>query len=116
MDLRHASHGTARGVAGFYDHLLRAGDSAADPLLDPGIVAEAVRPQRRGPDLVLGQEAAWGLGFRDVEDGSYGMGGLGGGVGVASHRLGYAFGFITRRMGDHDRAYRLEQALISCLG
>jgi CubicO group peptidase (beta-lactamase class C family) len=108
-------HGTARGVAAFYDQLLRA-DSATEALLAPSIVAEAVRPQRRSLDLVLGEMAAWGLGFMDFEDGSFGMGGLGGSVGLASRTRGYSFGYATRRMAGHERSDLVEKALISCLG
>jgi len=107
-------HGTARGVAAFYNHLLRA-VSTAEPLLAPSTLAEAIRPQRRGLDLVLGEDAAWGLGFRDFEDGSFGMGGLGGAVGLASRTHGYSFGYVTRRMAGDERNDLLEQALISCL-
>ena len=108
-------HGTARGVAAFYDQLLQA-KSTAEPLLAPSIVAEAIRPQRRGLDLVLGEDVAWGLGFMDFEDGSFGMGGTGGADGFASRTHGSSFGYVTRRIAGHERSDLLEQALISCLG
>lgn len=108
-------HGTARGVATFYESLRRPlpGDTA---LLSREVVAEAIRPQRQGPDLVLGQEVAWGLGFRVFEDGSFGMGGLGGAVGIANPKKGYSFGYVTNRVADHTRADLVEQALIRCVG
>jgi CubicO group peptidase (beta-lactamase class C family) len=103
-------HGTARGVAGLYAALL------SRKLLSPGLVAEAIRAQATGIDLVLGgPERSWGLGF-DVDDDGFGMGGTGGSVGWASVLGGYAFGFVTGSMGSHDRADQLDNAVRSCLG
>jgi CubicO group peptidase (beta-lactamase class C family) len=102
-------HGTARAVAGFY-HALAMG-----ALLSPGMLAEAVSPQCAGPDRVFGHENAWGLGF-GIDDGSYGMGGLGGNYGGTCTEGGYTIGFVTGSIGNFDRADALENALRSCLG
>ena len=102
-------HGTAAAVAGFY-HALDAGT-----LLSPGMLAEAVTPQLTGPDQVFGFDAEWGLGFGINEDG-YGMGGLGGGYGGMSTEGGYAIGFVTGSVGNHDRLDTLENTLRECLG
>jgi CubicO group peptidase (beta-lactamase class C family) len=102
-------HGTARAVAGFY-HALAMG-----VLLSPGMLAEAVSPQCAGPDQVFGHENAWGLGF-GIDDGSYGMGGLGGNYGGTCTEGGYTIGFVTGSIGNFDRADALENALRSCLG
>ncbi len=102
-------HGTAAAVAGFYRAL------AAGSLLSPGMLAEAVTPQSVGPDQVFGFDAAWGLGFAINEDG-YGMAGLGGSYGGMSTDGGYAIGFVTGSVGNHDRADALENTLRECLG
>jgi len=102
-------HGTARAVAGFY-HALASGR-----LLSPGLLAEAVSPQATGPDLVMGGDGAWGLGFGVDADG-YGMGGLGGSFGGTSTAGGYSVGFVTGSAGTFDRVDALENALRGCLG
>lgn len=102
-------HGTARAVAGFYQAL------SAGALLSPGMLAEAVSPQCAGPDLVFGQENAWGLGF-GVDDHGWGMGGLGGNYGGFGTDGGYAVGFVTGSVGSFDRVDALENTLRDCLG
>ena len=54
-------HGIARAVAGLYAHLL-GHRSGSGGLLAREIVAEALRSQGSGPDLVLGRDVTWGLG------------------------------------------------------
>jgi hypothetical protein len=102
-------HGTARAIAGLYAALLR-GD-----LLSPALLREATTAQCAGTDRVFGFDDAWGLGFGVDADG-FGMGGLGGSVGWASTVGGYAYGFVTGSMGDHDRSDAVENALRSYLG
>jgi hypothetical protein len=103
-------HGTARAVAGLYAALLEGG------ILSEALRSEAIEPQARGVDRVMGgPERAWGLGFGVDEDG-FGIGGTGGSVGWASVEGRYAFGFVTGSLGDHERADRLENAVRSCIG
>lgn len=102
-------HGSARGIAGLYAALLRG------ELLSPTLLAEATKAQCSGPDLVLGQENAWGLGF-GVDDDGFGMGGLGGSFGAASTQGGYAFAYVTGTMGDGSAGQALENTFRSCLG
>ena len=103
-------HGTARAVAGLYAALL------AGRIISPGLRDEAGSAQARGIDRVMGgPERAWGLGF-GVDDEGFGMGGIGGSVGWASTRDGYAFAFLTGTMGDHDRADAVETAFRDVLG
>ena len=72
-------------------------------LLSQELVTEAIRPQLVAPDLVLGRTAAWCLGVQaDLEDGGFGMGGLGGNLGWWAEE-GYGIGYVTRRLGDHER-------------
>ncbi len=100
-------HGTARGAAGLYAALLSGG------LLPPDLLARATTPQSAGTDAVFGEPVSWGLGFA-VEDGTFGMGGVGGSYAGAAD--GYAFCFMTAAMGSHDRATAVEDAFRACLG
>ena len=100
-------HGTARAVAGLYAALLQGKP------LSPGLLGEATTEHCRGTDRVFGQETAWGLGFGVYPEG-YGMGGLGGSF--AGTADGYAIGFVTAKMGDHDRVDRIENTVRACLG
>ena len=85
-------------------------------LLSPSLRDEAVRAQASGVDRVMGGEPrAWGLGFA-VEDGGYGMGGVGGSVGWACTSGHYAYGFTTGSMGGHDRSDTVENALRDVVG
>lgn len=102
-------HGTARAVAGLYA-ALHEGRLLAEPTL-----RAMVTPAARGEDRVVGGDRRWGLGVA-VEDDGWGMGGLGGSLGWWSEEGGYAFGFVTGRLGTHDDGGRLEDAVRGCLG
>ena len=102
-------HGTARGVAGLYVALLNS------ELLSPTLLNEAITGQCSGTDAIMGQETTWGLGFAIDPDG-FGMGGLGGSWAGVSTAGGYAFGFVTGSMGNHDRALRLENTVRASIG
>jgi hypothetical protein len=84
-------------------------------LLSPALLAEAITAECTGVDAVMGQESSWGLGFGIDSDG-FGMGGLGGSWAGASTAGGYAFGFVTGSMGNHDRASCLENTVRTCIG
>lgn len=102
-------HGTARGLAGLYLALARGG------LLSDGVLDAMTRLQGAGHDVVIDQDATWGLGVAVDEDG-FGMGGLGGSYGWWSEVGGYAFAFVTGHLGDPDRGDRIEAALRDVLG
>jgi len=102
-------HCTARGAAGLYAALLRG------ELLSTDVLAEATRVQAAGPDLVLGHDNAWGLGFA-VDDDGYGMGGTGGSFAAASTKGAYALAFLTGTMGDGSPGTLVENAFRSCIG
>jgi CubicO group peptidase (beta-lactamase class C family) len=102
-------HGSARGVAGLYAALLE------DRLLSRELLDDATTAQCSGVDRVFGHENAWGLGF-GVDDDGFGMGGLGGSYGGACPGGGYAIGYVTGSMGNHDAVTALENALRSCIG
>jgi CubicO group peptidase (beta-lactamase class C family) len=106
-------HGTARAVACFYAGLAAGGELDGVRLLSEGLVAQLVEPQRDGEDEVLGRRVIWGLGVQ-IENGGYGLGGIGGSAGWWDTR-GYAFGYATRRLGTHDRAEAVDAAVTRCL-
>jgi CubicO group peptidase (beta-lactamase class C family) len=104
-------HGTARAVARFYaavaGHLDR-------PLLSEQLAAELLTPVATGPDALLDREVTWGLGVQ-FDETYVGMGGLGGSDGLTDVRRGYSFGYVTRRLADHDRAEALTDAVEAVL-
>ncbi len=102
-------HGTARAVAGLYAALQQG------ELLSPGVLDEATRGEGAGPDLVMGDEREWGLGFVTDPDG-FGMAGVGGSFGWWSEAGQYAFGFVTGFVGGYDAGDRLENAVREALG
>jgi CubicO group peptidase (beta-lactamase class C family) len=102
-------HGSARGLATFYQALLDG------RILSPELLAEATTAQCRGVDRVFGWENAWGLGFAVDADG-FGMGGLGGSYAGVSVAGGFVIAFVTATMGNHDRAEHLDNVLRGCLG
>jgi CubicO group peptidase (beta-lactamase class C family) len=105
-------HGTARGIARLY--AATAGHAGVPPLLSGNLLAEATTPAMVGSDLVLDHDVAWCLGVQS-EDSYVGMGGLGGSDGMLDRQRGYAYGFVTRRLLDHDRAIALTDAFEACL-
>lgn len=104
-------HGTARAVARFYAALTGRLDV---PLLPEDAGHELLTPVATGHDALLDREVTWGLGVQ-FEDSYVGMGGLGGSDGFADTRRGYSFGYVTRRLADHDRAVALSDTVAAVL-
>lgn len=102
-------HASARGLAAFYDDLLRPAGAVAG-LLGPELHQAYVGGQATGIDLVLGREVTWTLGFQ-VDEGEIGMGGSGGCSAWVSTRRGYAAAYVTRGLGTHDRADEIWELL-----
>ena len=94
-------HGTARGIATVYAGLLVPG-----LLVSPDLLAEAIRVQSEGYCPVLGEETAFGLGFKPTSPrrpfgpnaGSFGHFGTGGAVGFADPDAGVAFGYAMNHV------------------
>ncbi|MFB6391741.1 serine hydrolase domain-containing protein [Polymorphospora lycopeni] len=107
-------HATAAGVARCYAGLLAGGTLDGVRLFGPDTVAELLRVQYDGPDLLLGRPVRWSLGMQ-VDDGEWGMGGVGGSVGFADPGHGFAFAYVTRHLADFDRVDALAEAVIGCL-
>ncbi len=94
-------HGSATGLARIYAALLEP-----DLLLSPELLAEATRPQSEGYCPVLGEETAFGLGFKPTSPRrpfgpnprSFGHFGTGGAVGFADPDAGVAFGYVMNHV------------------
>jgi CubicO group peptidase (beta-lactamase class C family) len=108
-------HATAVALARCYAGLDAGGTLDGVRLLDDALAAQIGRSQAAGHDLLLDRHVAWGLGVQVEEDGSWGMGGIGGSVGYAHPGREYTFGYVTRRLGNHDRADALAEVVESCL-
>lgn len=93
-------HMSARGVARFYDAVLRR------DLLSPALLREATKPQSSGWCPTLGQDVTFGLGFQPWTErrpfgrtpGSFGHFGTGGSLGFADPTAGVAFGYVMNHV------------------
>ena len=99
-------HGTARAVASFYGGLASGGVLDGVRLFEQATVDEALHPWASGEDLLLESSVNWGLGLQSDPDGFFGLGGIGGfsGYGVRRDGLAAGFGYVTCKLGGHDRA------------
>ncbi|WP_416901662.1 serine hydrolase domain-containing protein [Micromonospora echinospora] len=108
-------HATATGLARLYDGLLAGGTLDGVRLFTADLVAEATRVQYDGGDLLLAGHTRWTLGMQYEEDGSWGMGGIGGSCAWADPARGYSLAYTTSRLAGFDRVEALVDALHSCL-
>ncbi|MBD3645965.1 MAG: beta-lactamase family protein, partial [Pseudomonadales bacterium] len=112
-------HGNARAMAHIYDHYLRGfvGKTLRD---------EAANSQVDGPDIVLGADSRFGLGFQIAlperpmgpNPASFGHGGHGGSLGWADPDVNLAFGYVTNKPAPRfqlSRALRVLNAAYECL-
>jgi CubicO group peptidase (beta-lactamase class C family) len=110
-------HASAQGVARLYAALAAGGELEATRLLSAELVEEMLRPQAEGEDVVLGRYVRWGLGVQIEDDGTWGMGGIGGSLGYGRRAPRHAsFGYVTARMRELDRAGRCADAFDAVLG
>ena len=119
-------HATAKGIATVYAALAAGGRPGAPVVLDPDVLAEAVRTQSEGWCPVLEREVSFGLGFQPTRPdrpfgpnpGSYGHFGTGGALGFADPVAGLAFGYVmndVRPRWQSDRNRALVEATYACL-
>jgi len=108
-------HTTALSLARFYAGLLAGGALGGTRLFSPDAARDIARPHATGDDLLLGRPVAWGLGVQVDATGEWGMGGIGGCDAFASGARGYAYAFVTRRLGGFERSERLIEALEASL-
>jgi CubicO group peptidase (beta-lactamase class C family) len=110
-------HGTATGVARIYAALLEP-----DGPLSADLLAEATRPQSEGYCPVLGEDVAFGLGFKPTtprrpfgpNPRAFGHFGTGGSLGFADPDTGVAFGYVMNHVIPRWRSTR-NRALIDAL-
>ena len=105
-------HGTAAAVAGLYAALAGHGDGLP---LSKQLRVALMTPELTAYDELLDREVTWGLGVQ-FEDSYVGMGGLGGSDGLFHTDLDYSFGYVTRRLDNHDRSIALTDVVESILG
>jgi CubicO group peptidase (beta-lactamase class C family) len=104
-------HATAPALARFYAGLLGGGVLAGKRLLSRELVEEFTATHFTGVDLFIGSLTRWGLGVQIEEDGTWGMGGLGGNAAWADPAGGHAISYVTRRLGDFDRVSALDSSI-----
>ncbi|MGZ8601221.1 MAG: serine hydrolase domain-containing protein [Actinomycetota bacterium] len=107
-------HATARGVARFYAALSEGGTLDGVTLLGDETVRAMATVQCSGPDVLLGEEASWGLGV-GVDGSGFGMGGLGGAYGGGDLQRRFGFGYVTAAMADHDRLDIVADTFETCV-
>lgn len=108
-----ALHASALSLARFYDELSRP-DGFVAHLLGHDLWQAYVGPAATGHDLVLNRSVTWTLGFQiDEEHGRFelGMGGAGGCSAWAEPAARYGAAYLTRRLGGHERAEAVWQAV-----
>jgi CubicO group peptidase (beta-lactamase class C family) len=108
-------HTTALSLARFYAGLLAGGEQAGARLFSTAAAGEIARPHAEGIDLLLDRPVAWGLGVQVEETGEWGMGGIGGCDAFANGARGYAYAYVTRRLGGFEPSERLIEALEASL-
>ncbi|MDG4821890.1 serine hydrolase [Asanoa sp. WMMD1127] len=106
-------HATATAVARFYQGLLAGGTLDGQQILSAEATAEMIRVQHDGPDLLLDRSVRWSLGFQVEDDGSFGMGGIGGSCGYALPSADLAIGFVTRHLADFDRIGEIDDTVMA---
>jgi CubicO group peptidase (beta-lactamase class C family) len=104
-------HATATAVARMYAGLLAGGTLDGHRLLSPEFVAAFTAVHFEGYDHFIEQPTRWGLGVQIEDDGTWGMGGLGGNAGWADPATGHAIVYVTRRLGSFDRVGAVDAAL-----
>jgi CubicO group peptidase (beta-lactamase class C family) len=104
-------HATATAVARLYAGLLAGGTLDGHRLISASLVTDLVAEQYSGEDRFLEQDIVWGLGVQIEDDGTWGMGGLGGNAGWADPATGHAIAYVTRRLGEFDRVTEIDSAL-----
>ena len=107
-------HGTADAVALFHAGLVNGGELGGVRLVSREIIEAMTAGELTARDLLLEEEVTWGLGV-GVDDDGYGMGGLGGSLGLADPALALAESYVTCQMGSHDRADAMDAAVRAAL-
>lgn len=101
------THASARGVARVYAALAAGGTLDGVTVVDRVALVEATDEQVAGPDLVLGRDSRFGLGFQLTQPerplgpnvGAFGHFGAGGSVGFCDPVSGIAVGYVMNQLG-----------------
>jgi CubicO group peptidase (beta-lactamase class C family) len=94
-------HATARGLASFWQ-----------AFVDGRLPTQVGDAGVSGHDRFVDDEVTWTLAGGQIDGPDIGMGGLGGQWAAARPSLGLAWAFLTTRIGDHERAQTVEDALV----
>jgi CubicO group peptidase (beta-lactamase class C family) len=100
-------HATARALATLYGALATGGELNGYRVLTPASIKRAYTEQANGPDLVLGVNSRWGLGFALNQPAApigpnprtFGHPGAGGSIGFADPDARVGFGYTMNQMG-----------------
>lgn len=106
-------YGTGLALARFYQGFLGGGVLDDVKLFSEDAVREATAIQSSGSDVLLERDVEWGLGFQ-IEGQYFGHGGIGGSSAYAARHLDMTFGYVTNKMGDHDRADAVSEVAEEC--
>jgi CubicO group peptidase (beta-lactamase class C family) len=94
-----------------YAGLLAGGTLDGHRLIGEPLATAMASAQHDGEDAFLQTRTVWGLGVQIEQDGTWGMGGLGGNAGWADPATGHAIAYVTRQLGEFDRVEAIEAAL-----
>jgi CubicO group peptidase (beta-lactamase class C family) len=100
-------HATARALAALYGGLATGGALNGYRVLSPAGIERAYTEQAFGPDLILGVDTRWGLGFALNQPAmrvgpnprTFGHPGAGGSIGFADPDARVGFGYTMNQMG-----------------
>jgi CubicO group peptidase (beta-lactamase class C family) len=106
-------YGTAMGIARFYQGFLSGGVLDGTRVFSEAACREATSVHSSGDDVLLERHVDWGFGFQ-IEENYFGHGGIGGSSGYAARHLDLAVGYVTNKMGEHDRADAVSEASEAC--
>ena len=120
------AHASGRGIARLYEAMVHAGMSGTTRVTEAAPLAEAVREEVNGPDLILGRPSRFGLGFQLTQPerplgpnaSSFGHFGAGGSLGFCDPTAMVSFGYAINTMGprwQNPRNRALIQACYECL-
>ena len=106
-------YGTALGVARFYQGFLSGGVLDGSRVFSEDACRTAISVHSSGVDVLLERHVDWGFGFQ-IEEDYFGHGGIGGSSGYAARHLDLVCGYVTNKMGEHDRAEAIGEAAEAC--
>ncbi|MGN9913410.1 serine hydrolase domain-containing protein [Phytohabitans sp. LJ34] len=107
-------YGTARSVAMLFSTVLSASRHQNASLLDPVLATDLGRVHIEGYDLVLNRSVRRGLGVIIEDDGSWGVGALGGNLLAVDPAAGRIVVYLSSELGDEHAAAAILKAARGC--